>query len=522
MNPEDSSLPAVNPWLIAISVMLATFMEVLDTAIANVSLPHIAGSLSASTDEVTWVVTSYLVSNAIVLPASAWFSRYFGRKRFLLACIMIFTTSSFLCGAAPTLGLLVVARILQGAGGGALQPLAQSIMLESFPAAKRGTAMAFYVVGVIFAPIVGPVLGGWITDNYDWRWIFYINIPVGILAVTMIRRFVHDPAHIRDSKPGRIDAVGFGLMAVGLATLQIILDKGQEDDWFAANWIRVFAGISVVSLAAFIGWELRQKHPIVDLRVFQNRNFAVGTFLITIAGFAVYVPLTLLPEFLQNLLGYTAQQSGLAQSSRGVGVLLLTFVAGYLTTRMDSRKLIALGFCVNAAAIFWLSHLNLDITGRNVAWPNFLQGLGMAMVFVPLTTTTMSMLRNSQLGNGAGFYNLMRNLGASVGISLATTMVARHAQAHQVALVAHATPFDAAYQQRVQALNSALGQPGGDWGQTASPALANIYHTIVTQATTMAYADVFRWLALLCLVCMPVVILLKRVKGRSPAAAAAH
>lgn len=509
----------VNPWLIAIAVMLATFMETLDTAIANVSLPHIAGNLSTSIDEATWVVTSYLVSNAIVLPASAWFSRYFGRKKFLITCIIIFTLASFACGAAPTLGALVFARVLQGAGGGALQPLSQAIMLESFPPAKRGMAMAAYAVGVIVAPIAGPILGGWITDNYSWRWIFYINIPVGIVAIMMIKRYVHDPAYIKASKPGRIDAIGFGLMALGLATLQIILDKGQEEDWFATNWICLFAAISAVSLVAFVLWELKEKHPIVDLRVFTNRNFAVGTFLITIAGFAIYVPLTLLPEYLQNLMGYTAQESGLAQSSRGLGVLLLTFVAGYLTTRIDSRKLIGLGLTINALAIFWLSHLNLDISVNYIVWPNFLQGMGMALVFVPLTTTTMGMLRNSQMGNATGMYSLMRNLGASVGVSIATTLVARHSQMHQTILVAHATPYDPAYQTQLQNLNTALAQPNPNWGQSVSPAMVEMYHGIVRQATAMGYADAIRTLSMLCFICVPAVLLFKRTKSRGAIAA---
>jgi DHA2 family multidrug resistance protein len=519
MNAENNARPVINPWLVVISVMLATFMEVLDTSIANVALPHIAGNLSASIDEATWVLTSYLVSNAIVLPASGWLSRYFGRKRLLITCVVIFTVASFLCGIAPTLGLLIAARVLQGVGGGALQPLAQAIMLESFPPAKRGMAMAAYTVGVIAAPIAGPVFGGWITDNFDWRWIFYINIPVGMFAVMMMNRFIHDPAHIRDSKPGRIDAIGLGLMAIGVATLQIILDKGQEDDWFSAPWIRWFAVISAVCLVWFIYWELHHEHPVVDLRVFKNRNFAVGTLLITMVGLVAYVPITLLPEYLQNLLGYTAQESGIAQSSRGVGVLMLTFVAGYLTGRVDSRKLISVGFIINAIAIFWLSRLNLNMAVSSITLPNFLQGMGMALVFVPLTTTSMGMLRDSQIGNATGIYNLMRNVGASVGISVATTMVTRHAQAHQVVLVAHATPYDPAYQAKLGAINAALGQPNTGWGQNASPALGMIYQEIVRQATAMAYADAFRWLALLCLLSVPVIILFKRVQRKGPVAA---
>jgi len=515
MNPPRN-LPVINPWLIAVSVMLATFMETLDTSIANVSLPHIAGNLSASTDEATWVITSYLLSNAIILPASGWLSRYFGRKRLLITCVGIFTFSSLLCGVAPTLGLLILARVLQGVGGGALQPLAQAIMLESFPPAKRGAAMAAYAMGVVVAPIMGPLVGGWITDNYSWRWIFYINIPVGLIAILMMKRFIHDPAHIRDSKPARIDAIGFGLMAIGLATLQVILDKGQEDDWFGATWIRWTALISVTALIAFLLWEKKVKHPIVDLGVFTNRNFAVGTFLVIMVGMVVYVPATLLPQFLQGLMGYTAYDSGMAQCSRGFGMMLTIFPVGYLVSRLDSRKLIGFGFLIAAFSIFWLSHINLDMAMTNIQLPLFLQGVGMAFVFVPLTTTTMGMLTNEQMGNATGIFNLMRNIGGSIGISLATTFVARHAQDHQTTLAAHFTPYDAAYRERLQTLQTALNTP-----HDSSSALANLYHTLVQQATTMAYVDTFRWLALLCLIGTPAVILFKKVQSRG-APALAH
>jgi DHA2 family multidrug resistance protein len=508
------SAPVINPWLIAASVMLATFMETLDTSIANVSLPHIAGNLSASTDEATWVITSYLLSNAVVLPASGWLSRYFGRKRLLLTCVGIFTFSSLLCGLAPSLGLLIFARVLQGAGGGALQPLAQAIMLESFPPAKRGSAMAVYAMGVVVAPIMGPLVGGWITDNYSWRWIFYINIPVGLFAIGMIRRFIFDPEYIRNAKPGRIDAMGFGFMAIGLATLQLILDKGQEDDWFGATWIRWAALICVVALIAFVIRELRVKNPIVNLRVFANRNFTVGTLMVIMVGMVIYVPATLLPQFLQELMGYTALDSGAAQSSRGLGMMLTIFPVGYLVSRVDSRKLIGLGFLIAGGSIFWLSRLNLDMAINNIRWPNFLQGMGMAFVFVPLTTTTMGMLGNEQMGNATGIFNLMRNIGGSIGISIATTFVARHAQAHQTTLVAHLTPYDAAYREHLQSLQGAMAFP-----HNQSLAVADIYHTLVQQATTMAYVDTFRWLALLCLLCAPVAIFFKKVKSRGPALA---
>src|SRR5580658_3135493 len=300
------SRPAPSPWLIAVSVMLATFMEVLDTSIASVALPYIAGSLSATNSEATWVLTSYLVANAIILPASAWFSLKFGRKRFLITCIAIFTVSSFLCGAATSLWMILLARAVQGAGGGALQPLSQAILLESFPPEKRGLAMAVFGLGVVVAPVLGPTLGGYLTDQYSWRWAFYINIPIGILAIFMLTRFVTDPPYIKDAKPGKMDAIGFGLLGISLACLQIILDKGQEDDWFSAIWLRWMAAIMIATLIGFLIREFRIAAPLVNLKVFGNRNFALGCLLIGLFGGVIYGIVTLLPLFYQTLLGYTA------------------------------------------------------------------------------------------------------------------------------------------------------------------------------------------------------------------------
>src|SRR5437660_9618457 len=318
-NATERSPPSFNPWLIAASLMLATFMEVLDTSVANVALPHIAGNLSATPEEATWVLTSYLVSNAIVLPAASWFGGAFGGKRFLIVCIVLFTLSSALCGAATSLGMLIVARIAQGAGGGALQPIAQAVLMESFPREKRGSAMAVFGLGVVVAPIIGPTLGGWITDNYSWRWIFYINIPVGMLAVFMCNMFVEDPPYIRSQRPGRIDYLGFGLMALALGTMQLVLDKGQEEEWFASSFITWFVIISFTAAVVFVIWELRSKEPIVDLRVLANRNFAVGTSLMIIMGIVLYGTIAMLPLFLQTLMGYPAVESGMAISQRAFG-----------------------------------------------------------------------------------------------------------------------------------------------------------------------------------------------------------
>jgi len=513
MSTENAN--KVNPWLIAAAVILPTFMEVLDTTIVSVSLPHIAGSLSAATSEVTWVQTSYLISNAIVLPASAWFSSFFGRKRFFLACVGIFTVASGLCGVAPTLGVLVIARVLQGAGGGALQPLSQAILLESFPPARHGQAMGVWGLGVVVAPVLGPLLGGWITDSYSWRWLFYINLPVGLLALAMILRFISEPDYVQASKPRRIDAVGFGLLTLWLGTLQTVLDKGQDDDWFSAAWICWFTVISIVSLIALLIWELRTSDPIINLRVLANRNFAVGTVLAFVVGVVSYSPLTLLPLFLQNLMGYTALQSGFAQSPRGLGALLAMPLVGLLTSRIDSRKLIITGTILSGVAAFAMSNIDLEVAKSSFVLANFIQGTGLAITFVPLATTAMGLLRKEQMGNATGLFNLLRNLGGSVGISMVTTMVARGAQAHQATLVTHLTPMDPAFQSRMQEMQAALAHQV-PVAQANAMAPGAIYKSLLQQSNLLAYVDDFRTLALLCFLSIAVVLLFKKVavKGK--------
>lgn len=507
--------PQSNPWLIALAVMLATFMEVLDTTIVTVALPHIAGSLGASSDQATWVVTSYLVSNAIVLPSTAWFARRFGRKRFLQTCIIIFTVSSFLCGAAASLGFLILARVVQGAGGGALQPISQAVLLESFPPHRRGAGMAAFSLGVVVAPVVGPTLGGWITDSYSWRWLFYINIPIGVLAILMIQRFIEDPPYIRSGRLGRIDGIGFGLLAIGLATMQIVLDKGQEADWFGALWVRWFVVISVVALIWFVYRELTTPDPIVNLRILKNRNFAIGTVLITFMGALIYSPLTLLPEFLQTLLNYPATDSGLAQSPRGLGALLMTPLVGYLTGRMDARRLIMMGFIVAGISIFMFGNIDLDVGVWNIALPNFLQGVGMSMIFVPLSTISSGSLPQEQIGSGTGIYNLMRNQGGSIGVSVATTVLERRAQAHQVILVSHLTPYGVNYRDHLGLLQNVLAPQSGTV-QASQQALGATYRSLVDQATLLSYIDDFRWLALLAIVCVAVSLLFKKVAPHKP------
>jgi DHA2 family multidrug resistance protein len=516
--PDEN--PQINPWLVAIAVVLPTFMEVLDTSIATVALPHIAGSLSASTDEATWVLTSYLVANAVVLPASSWFSLRIGRKRFLLLCIMIFTAASFVCGAALSLGMILIARAVQGAGGGALQPLSQAILLESFPPQKRGLAMAMFGLGVVVAPIIGPTLGGWLTDQYSWRWAFYINVPVGIVAIILISRFVVDPPYIRNAHVGRIDAMGLGLLAVWLGAMQIILDKGQESDWFGAVWIRWTAGILLVALAAFLYRELTIRNPIVNLRIFLNRNFAVGCLLIGLFGAVIYGVITLLPLFYQTVMGYTAGLSGIAVSPRGLGAIVMMPVIGFLISRMDSRLFIAAGFGIFGLTSIWFGHLSLQMSQWTMTLPIIISGAASGMVFVPLSTATMGTLSNEQMGNASGLYNLLRNIGGSIGISMVDTLIARHTQLHRAELagqLSRGNPvFDALYS-RIEAFIALHGA-----GMPRRSTYAMLQQILDQQAATWAYVDDFRYLALACFACVPIVFLLKKVVGKKGAASAAH
>jgi len=512
--------------MIALAVILPTFMEVLDTSIAAVALPYIAGSVSATNDEATWVLTSYLVANAVVLPASSWFSLRFGRKRFLITCIVIFTVSSFACGSATSLGMILLARAVQGAGGGALQPLSQSILLESFPPKKRGLAMALFGLGVVVAPVLGPTLGGWLTDTYSWRWAFYINIPVGILAITMIMRYVKDPPYIRDAKPGRFDRIGFGLLALWLALLQIILDKGQEDDWFGASWIRWATFILIVSFVAFIIWELRRYQPLVNLRVFRNRNFAIGCVLIACFGAAIYGLVTLLPLFYQELMGYTALNAGIAVSPRGVGAILAMPLIGALTSRLDNRYMISFGFLLFGICSLWFAHVDLQISQWSLLWPIILSGFGSGCIFVPLSTTAMAGLRNEEIGNASGLYNLLRNIGGSVGISIVNTIVARHEQVHRAYMVHWIDPTRPAVQQQLGGLQKLLSQSSDPSGAALSTqgerALGVIDGLVNQQARLWSYVDDFRYLAFACFLCVPLVFMLKKAVAKPGAVSAAH
>jgi DHA2 family multidrug resistance protein len=490
----------VNPWLVTFSVMLPTFMEVLDTAIASVALPYIAGSLSASNSEATWVLTSYLVANAVVLPASNWISRRFGRRNFLLACIILFTIASFFCGAAPSLGVILLARVLQGAGGGAMQPLSQAILLESFPISKRSLSMAAYGLGIVVAPVVGPTLGGWLTDSFSWRYAFYINIPVGILAVYMVSRFVHDPPYIRNAKVGPFDNIGFGLLVIWSGCLQIVLDKGQEDDWFGAIWVRWALAAVVVALALWIWHSWTHRDGMVDLHVLKNRNFRVGCILIAMLGMCIYITIAILPLYLQEIMGYTAFAAGLAVAPRGLGAIIGSPLIGILGSRIDNRKLLTLGFVGFGLCALLFATINLDIGPYTLFIPITLTGLSLSFVFVPMSTLMMSSIPNNEMGNAAGLGNMLRNIGGSIGISTASTAIIRRAALHQTEIGTHITSSTWVFQQKAAALSGYLAHHVGP-AQARPGSLGLLYGLMQQQSSLMAYVDVFRWTALLAFLC---------------------
>ena len=520
--PPDQSAEVdagVNPWLIAAAVMLATFMEVLDTAIASVALPYIAGSLSATTDEATWVLTSYLVANAIILPASNWFSLKFGRKRFLMSCVAIFTVSSFACGAAPTLGFLLLARVIQGAGGGALQPISQAILLESFPPRLRGAAMAVFAFGVVVAPVLGPTLGGWLTDTYSWRYAFYINIPIGVLALFMINRFIKDPPYIRNAKVSPFDSIGFGALVVWTGLLQVVLDKGQEDDWFGAAWIRWSVFFLITSFIFFCWHSWTKKDALVNLKVLKDRNFLIGCTLIFLFGIGIYATITVLPLFYQELLGYTAFTAGLVVAPRGIGAICGMPVIGFLSNKVDPSYLLTFGFLTFGLTTLYFGNVTFDLSPTTLLLPILITGFGLSFVFVPISTAAYGTLRTEQIGNASGIFNLMRNVGGSIGISIASTLLTRRASVHQNEILNSVPQTGREFQNSLSASQHALTGVVGP-ANTLHPAQALLYQQLSRQAAIWSFVDVFRWLSLLCFLCVAVVWTFKKVKpGKAPAGA---
>jgi len=503
----------INPWVIAITVTLATFMEVLDTSIANVALPHISGNLSAGADESTWVLTSYLVSNAIVLPLSGWLSSLIGRKRFYMSCVAVFTVSSFLCGLAPSLGVLVLFRILQGAGGGGLQPSEQAILNDTFSLEKRGMAFAVYGIAVVVAPTIGPWLGGWITDNFSWRWIFYINVPVGIISLLLTSVLISDPPYMKRAsiKSGfRIDYIGIGLISLGLGSMQIILDKGQRDDWLSSDFIRVFFVLMIIGIVAGIFWELRQKEPVVDLHMLKNRNFAIATIAMFFLGFVMYASTVLIPQFLQQMMGYTAELAGLALSPGGAVIMCMMPVVGFLVSRVDTRLLIGFGCIVVASSLFVMAGWNLQLDYGHAVRARMLQGLGLAFLFIPINVSAFAYVPREKTNMGTGIINLARNIGASVGIATVTTMLERRTQAHQVRLADHVNTYSAAYHNMLNGTQTKLVHAGSSLAHAATQAQQMIYGTLQKQSAMLAFIDDFKMLGVIFLAVLPVLLLLKK------------
>jgi DHA2 family multidrug resistance protein len=490
--------PKFNPWLIAVVVAMAAFMEVLDTSIANVALPHLAGDLGASNDESTWVLTSYLVSNAIVLPMTGWLATTFGRKRLFLLCIAVFTGTSLLCGIAPSLSMLVLFRVIQGAGGGGLQPMAQAILADTFPPEKRGLAFALYGITAIMAPTIGPTLGGWLTDNYSWRWIFYINLPVGLLTLFLVSRMVEDPPYLsaRRGAGVRVDYIGIALLTLAVGALQILLDKGQEEDWFGSHFIVTLALVSALCFVALVVWEWHHKAPIVDVRMFKSLNFAVASLMMFSLGVLLFSSLVMMPQFLQTLMGYTAQSAGLVLSGAGMVLLLEMPIVGQLTSKFSAKYILAFGWlCLAVGMYVSTRQLDLLISFGAASRLRIVQAFGLGFLFVPTTLTAYIGIRPEKGNSVAGLINFMRNIGSSVGTSLVTTLLARRAQFHQATLSFHATNYDPAFRAQVSGLAAQLVHAGASVPDAQGQAYARVYHSLQTQAQMLAYLDTFWVLA---------------------------
>jgi DHA2 family multidrug resistance protein len=496
-------------------------MEVLDTSIANVALPHMAGNLGASNDESTWVLTSYLVSNAIVLPISGWLANLFGRKRFFLLCIFMFTLSSLACGAAPNLSMLILFRVIQGIGGGGLQPIAQAILADTFPPEKRGLAFALYGITAIMAPTIGPTLGGWITDNYSWRWIFYINLPIGILTLFLVYRMVEDPPYFARNKGVRmrVDFIGISLLALGVGALQILLDKGQEDDWFGSHFIVTLAAVSAVSLISLVFWELHSKAPIIDMRMYKSFNFAVANLMMFVLGMLLFSSLVMMPQFLQTLMGYTAQAAGLVLSAAGLMLLFEMPIVGQLTTKVPTKFIMAFGwFCLAAGMYYSTKNLDLLISFGAASRLRMVQSFGLGFLFVPITLSAYIGVPPEKGNNVSGLVNFMRNIGSSVGTSMVTTVLARRAQFHQSVLAYHATNYDPAFRNQLSGLSGQLLHSGASAPDAQVQAYGRIYQSMQVQSQTLAYIDTFKVLA----VAAGIMFLLSFIVRRNDPATGGH
>jgi MFS transporter, DHA2 family, multidrug resistance protein len=515
--------PAINPWIVAIVVTLATFMELLDTAIANVALPHIAGGLAVSYDESTWVLTSYLVSNAVVLPLSAWLSRVFGRKRYYMACVLLFTASSLLCGLAPSLGLLIFFRVLQGVGGGGLAPVEQAILVDTFPASKRPAAFALYSMAIVTAPAIGPPLGGWITDSWSWRWVFFINIPIGILSLILTRRLVSDPPEFtrqveaaRRAGKLKIDGLGIVLVALGFACLEVVLDRGQTEDWFESNFILIFFTVAVIALVVAAVWEWRHPDPVVEIRLLGERNFAIANFFYFLFGFTLFGSTVLIPQMLQSLYGYTATDAGLVLGPGAAVIVVLAPVMVRLLPKLGVKPMIAVGYCIFALSMWYYASLDLGTDYKHEAFARALQGLGIAPLFIPVSQLAYSFLPKEKNNKASSLTNLFRNQGASFGIAFTTTVVARRAQYHRSVLVAHATPLSAPYQAVLRNLSAYFARHGYSAADAATHAHAQFGRILEQQASFLASLDWFWLLGCACLIGAPLVFFTRKFTSAGP------
>ncbi|MEA1935946.1 MAG: DHA2 family efflux MFS transporter permease subunit [Thermodesulfobacteriota bacterium] len=505
-------MPAkVNKWIVAITVMLPTLMVILDTSVVNVSLDHIRGGLSAGIDEATWSITSYLAANAIIIPMTGWLSRFFGRKRYLIFSVSLFTLSSLFCGFAWNIQSLVFFRVLQGLAGGSLQPMSQSILLETFPPHQHGTAMAIFGVGIMFGPIMGPVLGGWITDNWTWRWIFYINIPIGIISILMFLSFIRDPDYMKRTKL-KIDYWGLVLLAVGIGCLQMILDRGRRVDWFSSEFIIWLSVISAISLILFIIVEIFAEYPIVNLRAFKNYSFSLGNVINFFVLFTLYGSIVLLPIYLQTLMGYTATLAGIVLAPGGIASLVAMPIAGVLITRINSKYIIAVGVIVTAYANILMSMFNRMADFNAVILPRIFMGIGVGLIIVPLFTLTLSHIRKEDMANATSIFNLVRNLGGSFGVAITTTILTRRSQFHQSRLVDHLTPFDMNYIWGSQQTTQILQNRGLEQTLAHKGGLGVIYETLLNEAYMMSFNDVFYIMAVMIVLMLPLVFFMKHIR----------
>jgi MFS transporter, DHA2 family, multidrug resistance protein len=507
-------------WMIAIAVMMSAVMELVDTSAVNVSLPYIAGNLSATVDEATWVLTSYLIANAIILPLSGWLANYWGRRRLLMMSVVGFTAASILCGLAPTLPLLVFFRVLQGAAGGSLQPTTRAIMLEAFPREERGHAMALWGIGIVIAPIVAPMLGGWLTTDYSWRWVFFINLPVSIVGLFLVWKFVFDPPYIR-RPTSRADYWGMGMLATGIAALQVVFDKGQEDDWFGSHFIVTMTVIAAIGLISFVLWELHTRHPVVHFRLFRYRTFVTGTSLSMMLFFSLYGSIVLLPLFMQELLNFPAVTAGVWSSPRGIATLIMMPAAGFLIgRRWDMRALLAGGLVVSAVGAYMFSYLNLNAGPWDFFWPQMVMGAGLSFMFVPLATITVDPIPQEEMGYATSLIALARNLGAGIGISVFTAFVARRQQFHQLRLAASMQQEPGLLPGALAGLQKHLAQRGTGPVAAAQRALALVYEQLVHHASALSYLDGFRAIAVLLLITVPFVWIMRKPQFRAPEAEA--